>query len=333
MTIMIDFGTSTLRIRTSKREDTVAEASVVARRAEGVIVAGNDALKMEGRAPQSVDITRPIEAGAIKDADAAVLLLKTVVEQNFARLAALRMPMLIALPWDLSSVEQRGMEEVAHNAGAKNVKFFDSLVAAAIGADVPMDAPSGSLVVDLGAGTTEVGLLSMRGIVSARRMTRGMFGIDEEIMDAIRREYGFLVSRHAVEYVKNELLNEEKDEYEMTGRSLATGLPCKVQVRRDVFVAPLMSHYDQVIELVRGAIETCPPELVGDIMDKGVVLVGGGANGYRIEQALGDRIEVPVTLAQDPGSAVIRGLAKLAADENKNSGDIRHRALRMLKTS
>ncbi|GMA62452.1 hypothetical protein GCM10025859_28920 [Alicyclobacillus fastidiosus] len=178
MSMVIDFGTSRLRMSTAQTPDFISEASVVARREEGPIVAGDEALRMVGRTPKSVEIVWPVVAGAVRESEAAVILLQRMVSQHFPRGLGLRMPITMALPANLTSVERRGLEEVAHQAGAKQVQFIDSLVAAAIGAGLAVDTPQGAMVVDLGAGTTEVGLLSMRGssppsawLAACRRLT------------------------------------------------------------------------------------------------------------------------------------------------------------------
>ncbi|MFB5190240.1 rod shape-determining protein [Alicyclobacillus fastidiosus] len=332
MSMVIDFGTSRLRISTAQSPDFISEASVVARREEGPIVTGDEALRMVGRTPKSVEIVWPVVAGAVRESEAAVTLLQRMVSQHFPRGLGLRMPITMALPANLTSVERRGLEEVAHQAGAKQVRFIDSLVAAAIGAGLAVDTPQGALVVDLGAGTTEVGLLSMRGVVSSQRLPRGMSEIDEEVVETIRRDYGFLVGLHAVQQVKHQLADDETETFVLVGRNLATGLPGKVEVKRQAFEAPLAAYYTQIVDLIRTTIESCPPELVGDIMDKGVVLVGGGANSVVIQKALQSRIEVPISAADDPDHAVIRGLKQLSKQQGGAHG-LKERARSLLRTS
>ncbi|MFD1673280.1 rod shape-determining protein [Alicyclobacillus fodiniaquatilis] len=329
MSLLIDFGTSVLRMLVARTDNLIEAASMVALQEGAPTVAGDEALKMVGRTPKSVQLIAPIEAGVVKDGPAATDMLKLTIASFSSRGGMLRMPMTFALPANLTSVERRGLEEVAKNAGARQVEFYDSLVAAAAGADIEMDQPHGALVVDMGAGKTEVGLLSMRGIVEMRRMPYGGQAIDQTIIENIRREHAFIIGQQSVERVK-QLLGEaeagDEPTFEVIGRSLTTGLPAKMRVDRDLFWQPLSKYYSQVKDLIRQTIEHCPPELVGDVMDNGVALVGGGALGYRAQAELAERIEVPIRVAAEPTTCVIRGLAKLVASQRKSTEKVRLRA-------
>ncbi|EPZ43544.1 rod shape-determining protein [Alicyclobacillus acidoterrestris] len=330
MSMVIDFGTSRLRISTAPGADIVSEASVLARREDDTIVVGDEALKMVGRTPPSVEIVWPVVGGAIKDSQAAVLLLQKLVAKRFTRGLGLRMPITMALPAGLTSVERRGLEEVARAAGAKQVQFVDALVAAALGAGLAVDAPQGALVVDLGAGSTQVGLLSMRGVVSSQRLPQGMMAIDYEVVEAIRRDQGFAVGLQSVQQVKHQLGEDGLETFRLIGRNMATGLPGEVEVKREMFEAPMISYCDQIVEFIRSTIESCPPELVGDIMDHGAVLVGGGANSALIRREIESRVEVPVAVAENPDDAVVLGLEKMTEHSSHNW---RNKAKSFLRTS
>jgi rod shape-determining protein MreB len=217
-------------------------------------------------------------------------------------------------------VDRKALEEAARAVGAGSVHFVEAPIAAAIGAGLPIDKPTGCLVVNLGGGTTEVSLISMGGIVDSQSVNSGGQAIDEEIVDAIRKQYSFVIGTRSAQALKHQVGQPSADNvFKVRGRNLETGLPDTLEVPRQ-FIEPMLEAYtDKIIQLLIQAIEACPPELVGDIMDHGVILVGGGAYMQRVVNRLTERIEVPVVADDEPDTCVIRGLMKTRTTSRNRS--------------
>lgn len=309
--ITIDLGTSHFRAGLAGEQRIISEPCTIARKENGKLIIGAEAERMVGRHPDSVTVTHPFYGGSVKDFDGTVAVLKYIVEQLIPNKWARRFDITLAVPNMLTPVERRALQEAARMAGARRVELFDTLVAAAIGANLPIDQPTGCLLVSLGAGSTEVALLSLGGIVDSRRVSIGGRTVDEEIMNWVRRELAFLIGVHTAENLKCQSdTTAETPSFAVKGRHLETGLPQEIKIPSTVVKDSLVNYYETIVSLIVQTIEACPPELVGDIMDRGIVLVGGGANEVNVLKHLTFRTEVPIIVADVPETCVIRGLMR-----------------------
>ncbi|MCF8564354.1 rod shape-determining protein [Alicyclobacillus tolerans] len=309
MHIVADIGTSTMRVGVIGRKEYISEPNVVARMPSGEMVVGREAFDIIGRSPAGVDVFFPIEGGVIRNLDAAVASLQHSVAQFKQNRFGAKFELTIAAPSGLTGVEKRALEETGYLAGAKKVETFESVVAAAIGTGLPIGEPSGCLLVNLGAGVTEVAVLSMGGIVESRFLRSGGRSLDKNIVESVRKEYGFAIGMRSAEVLKQSCATErEQSEFEVRGRNLLSGLPGTLKVPRKLVDDILETYYQALIELIVHTIEQSPPELAGDIMDRGIVLAGGGAHEGSAVPALMAATAVPAFVADNPDTATIRGL-------------------------
>lgn len=310
--LAIDLGTSYFRSALAGKDDIFTEPCTVARDKHGKVNAiGAEAERMVGRHPKSVEILHPVQGGVIQDHQATVSVLKYIVNRLIPRKITRRFDLTLAVPSRLTAVQLRALEEAAKEAGARKIHFFDTLVAAAIGADLSIAEPTGCLLVNLGAGSTEIALTSLGGIVDSRRLDIGGKTVDEEIMEWVRKERAFLIGKHTAEQLKQSTSATNESAYlPVKGQNLATGLPEQIEIPRQVIDDLHRQYYETIVSLIVQTMEFCPPELVGDIMDHGIVLVGGGANGCHVLESLTERTEVSIIVADSPDTCVIRGLMK-----------------------
>jgi rod shape-determining protein MreB len=320
MHLYIDLGTSNFRAGASIQKAVLNEPSVVAYGPGQSTIVGGQAEQMLGRHPGEIRLTRPMEGGIVRDYDAVVDVLKYAVSKLHVNRVLRKFSITMSCPGTQSQVDRKALEEAARAVGAGNVHFVEAPIAAAIGAGLPIDKPTGCLVVNLGGGTTEVSLISMGGIVDSQSVNSGGQAIDEEIVDAIRKQYSFVIGTRSAQALKHQVGQPSADNvFKVRGRNLETGLPDTLEVPRQ-FIEPMLEAYtDKIIQLLIQAIEACPPELVGDIMDHGVILVGGGAYMQRVVNRLTERIEVPVVADDEPDTCVIRGLMKTRTTSRNRS--------------
>ncbi|WAH36763.1 rod shape-determining protein [Alicyclobacillus dauci] len=309
MDFFIDLGTSYFRIGVSGSEEIINEPCVVAWDELGRVIVGTEAEQILGRNPYGVEVLHPIEDGSIKHFDAAVNVIKYAVTKFLPGRFPRRFNLTLSVPSGLTDVERRVFKEIGEQAGARQVKLFDSTVAAAIGADLPIGQPIGCLVVNLGAGVTQAAVMSMNGVVDKRFSKTGGRTVDTSIVEMLRKNYGFLIGLRSAEDLKLRYAEQlDVESFEARGRNLRTGLPDSILVPRTLIEQQLKTYYETIVNLVVETLETCPPELVGDIMDRGIVLVGGNAKMADILPSLTRRTEVPIVIAQSPETCVVRGL-------------------------
>nr|WP_156917348.1 rod shape-determining protein [Phycicoccus elongatus] len=313
--LAIDLGTANTVIYQRGRGVVLDEPSVVAVRTgtADLLAAGARAKEMVGRTPSSVTAIRPLRDGVISDAEVSERMLRWFVDQ-VAPSTILRPRVVVGVPSDITGVERRALEDATLRAGARRVYVIEEPMAAALGAGLPIHESAASMVVDIGGGTTDVAVISLGGVVSARSVRIGGDEIDEAIVAHVKGEYSLLLGERTAEHIKVTAgsafpLREEVNE-RVRGRDLATGLPKTVvinsaEVRRAIEV-PL----HQIIDLVRGVLDVCPPELAGDILDRGITLTGGGALLRGLDQRLHHELGVSVTVAEDPLRAVARGAGR-----------------------
>jgi rod shape-determining protein MreB len=310
--LAIDLGTANTLVYERGRGVVLDEPSVVAVEAGSgrLIAAGTRAKEMLGRTPGHVRAVRPLADGVICDADVTEQMLRYFVDQvRPSRL--LRPRMVVCVPSEVTGVERRALEDAAVRSGARRVYVIEEPMAAAIGADLPVNETSASMVVDLGGGTTDVAVISLGGIVTARSVRVGGDEIDEAVMAYVKSEYSLLLGERSAEDIKVAAgsafpLGEELTT-RVRGRDLVSGLPKTVTISSQEVRRAIEGPVLQVVDLVRATLDVCPPELAGDILDNGVTLTGGGALLRGLDERLRHELGVPVRVADDPLRAVVRG--------------------------
>jgi rod shape-determining protein MreB and related proteins len=295
----IDLGTANTLVYVKGRGIVLAEPSVVAiadvRGKKQVVAVGEEAKQMLGRTPGYITASRPLRDGVIADFELAEEMIKHFIRKVHNRRAFASPMIVICVPSGSTAVERRAIQESAESAGARRVHLIEEPMAAAIGAGLPVTEPSGSLVVDIGGGTTEVAVISLGGIVFARSVRVGGDKMDEAIIGYIRRHHNLLIGESSAERIKMELgaagTVDDCDEgpyREVRGRDLMNGVPREVLVSQREIADSLAEPVTAIVEAVKVALENTPPELAADIVDRGIVLTGGGALLYRLDQVLRD---------------------------------------------
>jgi rod shape-determining protein MreB len=320
----IDLGTANTLVYVKGRGIVLNEPSVVAiaehKGRKQVLAVGDEAKMMLGRTPGNITAIRPLREGVIADFEVAEEMIKHFIRKVHNRRSFASPLMIICVPSGSTAVERRAIRESAESAGARKVFLIEEPMAAAIGAGLPVTEPTGSMVVDIGGGTTEVAVLSLGGIVYARSVRVGGDKMDEAIIGYIRRNHNLLVGEGSAERIKKEIGSacppEDGDgrTMEIKGRDLMNGVPKELVISERQIAESLTEPVSAIVEAVKIALERTPPELAADIVDKGIVLAGGGALLKNLDVLLREETGLPVTIADDPLSAVVRGTGK-ALDE------------------
>jgi rod shape-determining protein MreB len=317
--LAIDLGTATTLIYVKGRGIVSCEPSVVAvqRDARGgkkVLAVGKAAKEMLGRTPGTIQAVRPLRDGVIADFEITEAMLRYFIKRAHDRSTLVQPRIIICVPFGITEVEKRAVKESAESAGAREVFLIEEPMAAAIGAGLPITEPSGNMVVDIGGGTTEVAVISLAGIVYSQSVRVGGDKMDEAIVDYMKRKYNLLVGEQTAERVKcligNAHPGDEIDSMEVKGRDLVAGVPKTVVVTSDEIRDALSGPINTIIDAVMSALERTPPELSADIVDKGIVLTGGGAQLRNLDVLLRQETGLPVMVSDDPVSAVVKGSGK-----------------------
>lgn len=323
--IAIDLGTANTLVYAKGRGIILDEPSVVAvqKNARGgqnrVLAVGKEAKDMLGRTPGSIWAIRPIKDGVIADFEATQSMLRYFINKSTGqRKTFIRPRIIICVPYGITQVEKRAVRESAHSAGAREVFLVEEPMAAAIGAGLPIKEATGSMVVDVGGGTTGVAVISLRGIVYCKSIKVAGDKFDEAIVSYIRRQFNLLIGDRTAELIKVQIGNaypfEEEKSMEIKGRDLVAGAPKTIEITSSQVNDALMDPLGEVVDAVRTALEKTPPELASDIVDNGIVLTGGGALLSNLDVLLRERTGLPVTIAEDPLSCVALGSGKLLDD-------------------
>ena len=316
----IDLGTANTLVYVKGKGIVLNEPSVVAieeyRGKKQVLAVGNEAKQMLGRTPGNIHAIRPLRDGVIADFEIAEEMINYFIRKVHNRRTFASPMVIVCVPSGSTAVERRAIQESAEAAGARKVWLIEEPMAAAIGADLPVTEPTGSMVVDIGGGTTEVAVLSLGGIVYARSVRVGGDKMDSAIISYIRRNHNLLVGEGSAEKIKKEIgsasapENGEGRTIEIKGRDLMNGVPKEIVISERQVAESLSEPVAQIVEAVKVALEHTAPELAADIVDKGIVLTGGGALLANLDQVLRNATGLPVSIAEEPLACVVKGTGK-----------------------
>lgn len=316
--IGIDLGTANTLVFSKSKGVILNEPSVVAINTETkkIVAVGQEAKSMIGKTPEKIAAVRPLKDGVIADFDITTEMLRHIMKKIGKQLGmAVRKPnVIVCTPSGATSVERRAIQDAVKNSGAKNVHLIEEPVAAAIGADLPVDEPVANVIVDIGGGTTEVAIISYGGVVTSNTIRVGGDKMDEDIIQHVRKTYNLLIGERTAEQIKMEigyaLVDHDEITMEVRGRDLVSGLPKTVTLKSTEIQNSIRESLLKILESIRATLENCPAELSGDIVDRGVILTGGGALMNGMQDWLSNSIIVPVHLASNPLESVVIGTGK-----------------------
>lgn len=314
----IDLGTANTLVYVKGKGVILREPSVVALRTDtGTIEAvGNEAKNMIGRTPGHIVAVRPMKDGVIADFETTATMMKHFISQaQKARPWLSRRPnVVVCVPSGITAVEKRAVEDATRQAGAKEVYTIEEPFAAAIGADLPVWEPTGSMIVDIGGGTTEVAIISLGGIVTSRSIRVAGDEMDDDIIQYVKRKFNLMIGERTAEQLKIEIgtadSGEEEEELEIRGRDLVTGLPKTITITSKEIAEALQDTVQSIIEAVKFTLEKAPPELAADVMDRGIVLTGGGALLRSLDRVLCEQTGIPVIIAENALDSVAVGTGR-----------------------
>ncbi|MBB3110529.1 rod shape-determining protein MreB [Paenibacillus phyllosphaerae] len=315
--IGIDLGTANVSIHVKGRGVVLDEPSVVAIESETkrVLAVGEEAHRMVGRTPGNIIAIRPLRDGVIADFEITEIMLKAFIDRIGARSWYSRPRILICAPTNITSVEQKAIREAAERSGAKDVFLEEEPKAAAIGAGMDIYQPSGNMVVDIGGGTTDIAVLSMGDIVTASSIKVAGDKFDSAIMRYIKNKYKLLIGERTSEDIKIKIATVyntgRRDEIDIRGRDMVSGLPLTVTIHSDEVREALWEPVSSIVAAAKSVLERTPPELSADIIDRGVILTGGGAMLDGLDALLAEELKVPVLIAEDPMHCVVKGTGLL----------------------
>ena len=321
--LAIDLGTANTLIYVAGQGIVLREPSVVAinTQTNEVMAVGSDAKEMLGRAPGNIEAIRPMKDGVIAHFEVTEKMLRHFIRKvHNNRKTLVRPRVVIAVPSGITQVESRAVRDSALSAGAREVFLIEEPMAAAIGVDLPVQEPSGNLIVDIGGGTTEVAIISMSGVVFSKSVRVAGDEMNEAIINYIKKKYNLLIGERTAEAVKIEIGSayplEKSKTIEVKGRDLVAGIPKTLIVSDEEIREALAETFSTIVEAVKIALERTPPELAADIVDKGVVVAGGGSLIKGLDTLLRESTGLPITLANDALSAVALGSGKALCDIN-----------------
>jgi rod shape-determining protein MreB len=317
--LAIDLGTANTLVYVKGKGIVLREPSVVAVRKDEkgntkVLAVGKEAKMMLGRTPGNIAAIRPMKDGVIADFEITEAMLRHFIRKVHNRTTLVRPRIIICVPSGITQVEKRAVRESAESAGAREVFLIEEPMAAAIGAGLPITEPTSNMVVDIGGGTTEVAVISLAGIVYSKSVRVGGDKMDEAILQHIKRKYNLLIGLSTAEIIKttsgNAFPSDHVETIEVKGRDLVTGIPKILTIDSDEVRKSISEQVETIVETVRIALEQTPPELAADIVDRGIVLTGGGALLKDLDVLLREETKLPITITEDPLSTVVLGSGK-----------------------
>ncbi|HET9001528.1 MAG TPA: rod shape-determining protein [bacterium] len=312
----IDLGTANTLVYMRREGIVLREPSVVAKRVEGgeVLAVGNEAKKMIGRTPGDIVATRPLRDGVIADFDTTVAMLRYFIRNGLRGRSFLRPRVVVGIPSGVTEVEKRAVIDATLQAGAREAYLIEQPMAAAIGAGLPVSDAVGSMVVDIGGGTTEVAIIALGGIVTARSLRIAGDEMDEAIIQYARRAYNLLIGERTAEDIKiaagSAFPQPEEQAIAVRGRDLVSGLPRIVRMTSTEIREAIAEPIAGIVEAVKMTLERTPPELAADIVDRGIVMAGGGSLLRGLDRLLAEETGMPVTLTDDPLGSVALGIGR-----------------------
>jgi rod shape-determining protein MreB len=317
--LAIDLGTANTLVYMKGKGIVLNEPSVVAVRKDGkggnkVMAVGTEAKMMLGRTPGNIVAIRPMKDGVIADFEITEEMLRHFIRHVHNRRTLVRPRIIIAVPSGITQVEKRAVRESAESAGAREVFLIEETMAAAIGAGLPITEPTSNMVVDIGGGTTEVAVISLAGIVYSKSVRVGGDKMDEAILQHLKRKYNLLIGIRTSEIIKTTIGNaypsEDTETIEVKGRDLVTGIPKILTIDSEEVRKAISEQVETIVETVRIALEQTPPELAADIVDRGIVLTGGGSLLKNMDVLLREETKLPITITEEPLTTVALGSGK-----------------------
>ncbi|MCL6499008.1 MAG: rod shape-determining protein [Armatimonadota bacterium] len=311
----IDLGTANTLVYVRHEGIVLREPSVVAKRSDGAILAvGDEAKRMIGRTPSDIHAMRPLRDGVIADFDTTAAMLSYFIRKGMRGRSLLRPRVIVGIPSGVTEVEKRAVIDATLQAGAREAYLIEEPMAAAIGAGLPVSEPVGSMVVDIGGGTTEVAVISLGGIVTSKSIRIGGDEMDEAIIQYARKAYNLLIGERTAEEIKIAIGSayplREEQAVDVRGRDLVSGLPRTVRMTSAEIREALREPVAAIVDAVKQTLERTPPELSADIVERGIVLAGGGSLLRGLDRLLAEETGMPVTLTDDPLSAVVLGTGR-----------------------
>ena len=316
MDIGVDLGTANVLIYIKGKGVVLREPSVVAvdRDTSRVLAVGEDARRMIGRTPGNIVAIRPLRDGVICDYDVTEAMLRYFIEKVISHSFVFRPRIMICVPSGVTMVEQRAVQEAAEQAGARKTFLIEEPRAAALGAGLDISEACGSMVVDIGGGTTDVAVISLGGIVASDSIRTAGDAFDEAIIDYVKATFNLMIGERTAEEIKINVgaayTGARNGKMEIKGRNLLTGLPKVIEITTDQVAEALANPVGKIIDCVKKVLEECPPELAADIMDRGIIFTGGGAMLYGLDELLHQETKITVGLAEDALSCVALGTGK-----------------------
>ena len=316
--IGIDLGTANTLVHLKGKGMVVNEPSVVAisARTGKVLAVGNEAKEMIGRTPGNIMAIRPMKDGVIADFDVTQNMLKYFIKKAMAKSGFGKPRVIVCVPSGVTEVEKRAVEEATMQVGVKEVYLMEEPMAAAIGANLPVEEPVGCMIVDIGGGTTEIAVISLGGIVTSRSLKVAGEVLDDSISTFIKKEYNLLIGDRTAEDIKKEIGSAfpkpKKEEMNIRGRDLLTGLPKNITITSNRVMDALREPISQIIEAIKDTLEKTPPELSADIMNHGITLAGGGALLYGLDKLIKQETGIDVNIAADPLDCVALGAGRVS---------------------
>ena len=317
--LAIDLGTANTCVYVKGHGLVLREPSVVAVKRDNrgnkvVLAVGHDAKRMLGRVPGNIEAIRPMKDGVIADFEVTEAMLRHFISKAHKSNHFVHPRVMICVPTGVTQVEKRAVKESAQSAGAREVYLIEEPMAAAISANLPITEPISNMVVDIGGGTTEVAVISLAGIVYSRSVRVGGDKMDEAIMTHVKRKYNLLIGETSAEDIKIKIGSayplDPEETLEIKGRDLLDGIPKNITITSEEIRKSIAEQVDSIVQAVRIALEQTPPELAADIVDRGIVLTGGGALLKGLDQLLRDQTNLPITVVDDPLSTVVMGTGK-----------------------
>ncbi|MFO7717842.1 MAG: rod shape-determining protein [Thermodesulfobacteriota bacterium] len=317
--LAIDLGTANTLVYVRGKGIVLQEPSVVAVKKDNrgmnkVLAVGEEAKRMLGRTPGNIVAIRPMKDGVIADFEITEAMLRHFIKKVHNSRRLVRPRIVICVPTGITQVEKRAVKESAESAGAREVYLIEEPMAAAIGSNLPITEPTSNMVVDIGGGTTEVAVISLSGVVYSKSVRVGGDKMDDAIMQHVKRKYNMLIGESSSEIIKNKIgsaYDVDEEEMEIKGRDLVSGIPQHVTITSGEVRKAIAEQVDSIVQTVLIALEQTPPELAADIVDRGIVLTGGGASLRGLDQLLREETSLPITVVDAPLTTVVMGSGKV----------------------